>query len=387
MGITVYGTETPGTGGSIRGSTEDFVVDEILSDRYSSLIRDNGRYAVYRLVKNGIDTGHALSDIFRTRRLRLKALGLKDAFARTTQYVCSNGTGSGIEHMRTPRYEITLLGYTDRPITKKAMVGNKFRIRVRGHTGTLHVSCDIIPNHFGYQRFGSRRPVTHLVGKAVLLENFDEAIRLILYETSPHDRSENTILRRKLAELSYDEGLEILPRGMDTERTVLRSLHECDDTRVAFMTIPLYLRRLYVQAYQSYLFNLTLSGVMHENIDSTMPHDGDICFDKTSRIGKWDGWSQSRLAIPLVGYSYYKKTRFHGVISNVLEQEEVTPRMFYTKHAQELSSEGGFRQAILECTDFSSSEDTVEFVLSRGSYATMVMREIMKPRDPITAGF
>ena len=54
---------------------------------------------------------------------------------------------------------------------------------------------------------------------------------------------------------------------------------------------------------------------------------------------------------------------------------------------QEVSDEGGFRQAAIKCESFSISEPTVSFTLSRGSYATILLREIMKPQDPIKAGF
>ncbi len=54
---------------------------------------------------------------------------------------------------------------------------------------------------------------------------------------------------------------------------------------------------------------------------------------------------------------------------------------------QEVSSEGGFRQAAIHCSDYSSYDTTVEFSLSRGSFATILLREIMKPKDPIIAGF
>ena len=54
---------------------------------------------------------------------------------------------------------------------------------------------------------------------------------------------------------------------------------------------------------------------------------------------------------------------------------------------QEVSSEGGFRQAAIHCYDYSSCDDVVEFSLSRGSFATILLREIMKPQDPMIAGF
>ncbi len=54
---------------------------------------------------------------------------------------------------------------------------------------------------------------------------------------------------------------------------------------------------------------------------------------------------------------------------------------------QEVSSEGGFRQAAIHCSDYSSHDNMVDFSLSRGSFATILLREIMKPSDPMLAGF
>ena len=45
-----------------------------------------------------------------------------------------------------------------------------------------------------------------------------------------------------------------------------------------------------------------------------------------------------RLALPFVGYSYYKKTRFDYQISKILKQEEITPKDFFIKEMQEVSS-------------------------------------------------
>ena len=41
-----------------------------------------------------------------------------------------------------------------------------------------------ILNFYGYQRFGSKRPVTHLIGKAILQRDFKKAVELILSFTS-----------------------------------------------------------------------------------------------------------------------------------------------------------------------------------------------------------
>ena len=55
------------------------------------------------------------------------------------------------------------------------------------------------------------------------------------------------------------------------------------------------------------------------------------------------------LSLPFVGYSYYKKTRFDHSISKILIEEEISPKDFFIKEMQEVSSEGGFRQAAIHC--------------------------------------
>ena len=160
-----------------------------------------------------------------------------------------------------------------------------------------------------------------------------------------------------------------------------------NDPKKALRAIPLAIRRFYVQAYQSYLFNLTLSAAFNDGEDLFFPQEGDVCYDKNGIIGKFSNDSAQRLSIPFVGYSYYKKTRFNYQISKILENEEIAPKDFFLKDMQEISNEGGFRNSSIKCDDVKANQDTISFTLSRGSFATIVLREIMKPEDPIIAGF
>ena len=95
LGISVYTTNFPGCGGTIKKQNEDFVVSEIISEKAHSQIHSEFGYAVCKLKKNGIDTTHALSEIFKKYGIRFKSLGLKDASAVTEQFVV---TTSKIKH-------------------------------------------------------------------------------------------------------------------------------------------------------------------------------------------------------------------------------------------------------------------------------------------------
>lgn len=507
IGIGVYATSFPGLGGGyqIRASPEDFEVDEILSMRALKSIRatsdnseprdnynatcgddhnttdfdtaggnnngggvdddnDNG-YAVYLLTKRGIDTAHALSAIYKMTGARLKPLGLKDAAATTRQYVCSVGAkGRRLRPVTHAKFGLQFEGFAKRPLTKKQMLGNRFRIRIvgdwdiaagsnnddknthcnsnanNGAFGAVANPADFdvtepVPNFYGYQRFGSRRPVTHLVGRAIIQRDFEEAVRLILEFDSAYDLPQRRELRSNLADPeSYQRSAKKLPPGMDTERLVLEALAGGSSAFDAFKAIPLQLRRLYVSAYQSYLFNRALSDAIADGENLSDPVRGDVCFDAGGSLAKYDpslhqnrtlnlqGTNRSTtgkgnpygtrkntrygrgalgepadsirtraasVAFPIVGYSYYAKTRFDPYVSHVLDEESVLPKDFFIKEMQEISGEGGFRDAILQCVGYSwdSASKTVQFSLIRGSFATMLLREIIKPPDPVMAGF
>ena len=109
--------------------------------------------------------------------------------------------------------------------------------------------------------------------------------------------------------------------------------------------------------------------------------------DAFNIIGKFENDNSQKLAIPLVGHSYYKKTRFDFHIQKVLFDEAVSTKDFFIKELQEVSIDGGFRNASSSCTNYSLDNNIVNFTLSRGSFATIVLREIMKPDEPLLAGF
>jgi tRNA pseudouridine13 synthase len=390
IGISVYSTKFEGTGGKIRTSPEDFEVSEVISDKSQKLISEQNDYAVYKLKKKKIDTNHALSDIFRKKGLRLKALGLKDASAITEQFVCSNNKGRSIDNYVSSKYSLEKIGYVKKPLSKKDMVGNHFKVKIDDCKDTLSTfqEQDKILNFYGYQRFGSKRAVTHLIGKAILQRDFEKAVELILSFRSIFDSKENNEIREKLIDKSnFEKYLDQVPPQMDVERIILREMIDSGDSQKSIRRVPLSLRRFYIQAYQSFLFNHTLSSAFLDGENLFESNEGDVCFDLKGIIGKYLKGTDQLLAIPFVGYSYYKKTRFDYQISKILESEEISPKDFFVKEMQEVSNEGGFRQATMSCSNYSTEDNTLEFTLSRGSFATILLREIIKPQDPLNSGF
>ncbi|ABK77148.1 tRNA pseudouridine synthase D [Cenarchaeum symbiosum A] len=381
VGISGYSTIFPGTGGRIRERHEDFEVSEVLTDAALNKIGSGG-YAVYILKKRGMDTSHALRRAAKAG-LRLKALGLKDAAAVTEQYVCSMRKGPA-KAWSSGTISLSHAGYVERPLSGKDMAGNRFSIRITGTHGDASEfdGYNSIPNHYGYQRFGSARPVSHLIGRAIVKGDFDWAVDLLLSHPSEYDSTEKAELRRSLGDREKLAGkMGDIPPGMDLERTAAAELVRHGDARRALAALPSSMAGFFVQAYQSYIFNKTLSGT-----DELQPAEGDVCYTK-GLLGRYSDGTGQYLAIPTVGYAYFRKTRFDGPVSGILKEEGVRPADFGVKELPKAAAEGGFRQAVIGCSDARSGPDRAEFTLSRGSYATMVMREIIKPSDPIASGF
>lgn len=389
VGLSVYSTKFSGSKGKIKQSNEDFQVSEVISEKALGTISEDNGLSVYLLTKNGIDTTHALHDIEKRYGLSLRALGLKDSNAVTEQFVQTKTVSRSLEKIEGKKYSLKRIGFSKKPIAKQDMLGNKFRIKISDSTNISQFDeYDKILNFFGYQRFGSKRPITHLVGKAIIQKNYQKAIHFLLGYSSKYDSDENNHYRKLISERKSDsEVIDELPKSMDIEITILKSLVKSDDQKIAIRKIPLQMRRFYVQAYQSYIYNKTLSMAFAYEEDLFLPQENDVCYDRTNKLGKFQNELGQRLTVPLVGHSYFKKTRFDYYIQKILEEEEILPSDFLIKDFQEISAEGGFRNSSIQCDDFQASNDTVEFQLSRGSYATIVIREILKPEDPLSCGF
>ncbi|MEM2760515.1 MAG: tRNA pseudouridine(13) synthase TruD [Nitrososphaerales archaeon] len=411
IGMEVYSTDIDGIGGAIKQNMEQFFVEELLYNGLLDLSSDadeEHEYPIYILQKEGIDSNHAITEVKIATGLKLKVVGLKDAKAITRQYVgsvrkCSNATPCIV----TRHCVLHLLGYTRKPITKANLVGNRFTISVTGSwTNNLEqtlikfekiISENRIANFYGYQRFGGSRAVTHLVGREIIRRNFKSAVEIFLSYPSMYDRKEIAKIRAACMDSSnIPHILKIMPKQMDLERILLQELAASNDPFRAIRRLPVTIRRLFVQAYQSYLFNRSLSIAIKRGYDTAVPTDGDICFNIANnrvigikRFARNDAYVQVP-AIPMVGYAFRDDNKFSSIVKQVMSEENISKDDFYVREMQEVSVEGGLRQASLFCNDFSYTLNEslkLQFGLCKGCYATVLLRELMKPTDPIAAGF
>ncbi len=412
-------TSFAGIGGSIKQHSASFRVSELVDEKSLGVSRDFGgahRYPLYLLEKEGVDSNHALFEIEREHHMRLRVMGIKDAKAVTSQYAGAerawhDGTHLPPKELRTKHARLTLKGFTKSPLGRELLAGNEFSIAIqeplRDDISGFEEQVRKIANFYGLQRFGSERLVTHLVGRAIIKRDFAKAAELLLTYTTKYDTDYSREIRRRCLDPSnYRQVLKEMPRGMDIERNLLSALVEGKGPIAALRAIPIQIRRLYVQAYQAYIFNRCVSkAIAQGEEDITLPKRGDLCFEMEGpfsfgKVKRYDDSSYSTSgaqqsfvpAVRMAGYAFQPGSgRFEEVTKELLVQEGVTAKDFYLKEMQELSQQGGFRQAPLWCQDFAWKKNpaslTVSFRLPKGSYATTLLRELCKPEDPIKAGF
>jgi len=82
---------------------------------------------------------------------------------------------------------------------------------------------------------------------------------------------------------------------------------EHGDPVKALRALPLSIRRFFVQAYQSYIFNQTLSMSLDAGEELFFPQSDDVCYNKNNELGKFENDPSQRLSIPFVDTRITKK--------------------------------------------------------------------------------
>ena len=428
-------------GGRLRADDEQFRVREL--ERFSTepvdAPTDAYPHLVFRATLSGWDTNDfaaRLSDALGISRERVDWAGTKDKYAVTTQLFSVYGADPE-DLPDVDGAEIEVLGRAGRSLEFGDLAGNAFELVVSDpdrpenapeitaelaafagsggeddSDGTVAVG---VPNFFGQQRFGSRRPVTHEVGLAIVRGDWEGAV--MAYLGNPTDAEpEGTQEARAFVEETRDwqAALDRFPHRLRYERSLLHELAECDGEpdaetfRAALERLPSNLQRLFVHAAQSYAFNLILSERLERGLPFDRPVEGDVvCFtdtdapeglelpdtDRLQRVDERRVRSVTRhcergrafVTAPLVGTDTDLADGEQGEIEReVLADLDLEPGDF------DLPGEfhsTGTRRAILVRTDLELERDPfrLSFALPKGSYATVLAREYLKV-DPVDLG-
>jgi len=440
LGMEVYASSTRGIGGKIRSELEDFIVEEVLLDGSKASVQPRkdackvsgrGRYLICILIKKGWDTLTVIEKIARQIGISpdmINFAGIKDAQALTAQYLSIGATPPKKIKISLKDVYLIPIRFSEEKISTRILMGNQFNITVRS---ILHSPSEThrmisetwreisnlggVPNFFGHQRFGTIRPITHMVGRLIVKERFEEAAMLFLSESSLREDPNARDAREYLRETrDFRSALKMFPRSLIYERLMLRYLSKYPrDFLGAFRRLPIKLRRLFVQAYQSYLFNEFLSERMKRGIPLNRLQKGDYAVKigakglPTDRFTMVEGESlhsisskvkkeTMALALPVIGFGQQPSSGIQGEIEReILEQEGVQPQDFRIEKMLESSVRGGLRKAVASVMNLSFKTRSIDdetmaefrFMLHKGSYATVVLREFMKPEDPVSSGF
>jgi tRNA pseudouridine13 synthase len=108
---------------------------------------------------------------------------------------------------------------------------------------------------------------------------------------------------------------------------------------------------------------------------------------------------KTRVALPIVGVRQKLSQGVMGEIEKgVIEEEEIKLENLKVNALSRIGGKGGLRTAVTPIRDFKlqnvsanssgkGCQAELSFKLLRGSYATVLLREIMKPTNPIATGF
>jgi len=412
-----------GIGGHIRCKAKDFIVEEVTREgaiagpSLGELSRGEGRYSLAVLSKISRDLLPTAAEISRLLCAEVGFAGIKDRRAVTHQLI---SIGRNVEQAEVQlglkNVRLRVVGSSALAILPGELRGNRFTITIRCLQEDAALEApEWLPGYFGHQRFGTTRPNTHKIGRLVVRGEYECAVREFLAEPYPDEPERVRAARLELKngwdlERSYRE----FPPALNYERAVMKRLllHPAD-YEGALKYLPASLLRLFVNAYQSYLFNHAISTRWAAHGLSSV-HEGDFVgpLDRwgspsrpikagASNIGALRRMVSSGKAVVMVRV-LGRKTRFEGVdveaYSGLLENEGISQEDFGRLPLMR-PSEGTLRFATFRSMRFSvrppeeddmnpgMSKAVVRTTLPKSCYATVLLREIMRPENPFGAGF
>ena len=256
-----------------------------------------------------------------------------------------------------------------------------------------------VANYYGFQRFGKDRPNTHLVGKALIKGGVKDAVDRYIghpYDTEPRHIQE---ARRLYDQGELEESLESMPSGMRYEKMMLRTLIKEKNKRGelvensyirALRSLPKPLSRMFVHAYQSYLFNRAVSERSKLGIDQYV--EGDILIDNEEHL--IHEFSREEINQEIKNFQAHPSSPLYGskvplaggklgeMEQKILDEENLKLDDFEVPPLPKLGSHGIRRAMRFRIWDV-AAEATEEgvllsFSIPKGCYATSVLREVMK---------
>lgn len=397
--------EMPGIGGVIKSYDEDFFVEEVPLYDPSG----DGTHCYFTIEKHGLTTPAAIRMIAATLGRPPRDVGyagLKDAHGVTRQRLSIEHIDPGtIESLDLSRIKVLGVDRHTNKIKLGHLRGNRFVIRIREVGGSAKDRAEPIldvlagcgvPNYFGPQRFGVRADNAD-IGKAVLREDYDEAIALMLGRPTAMDSGDSLRARELFDKGDLSGALAAWPSSMASQKRVCRTLLQSDgDSQRAWRAVDHSMRKFYISALQSDLFNHVLARRIErlnrlEDGDVAWKHRNGACFlveDCGVEQPRCDAFEISPTG-PLFGKKMKEPSGQPAEVERaVLESSGLLREQIRVKDGSKLDGARRPLRVPLEEPSLSQGEDAhgsfieVSFSLPPGAYATCVTREICKNAAP-----
>lgn len=410
-----YFTKTKALGGKVKQRIEDFVVEEVIDDQtvckvdtlserlkskenVSIILPDkpdeSSKALSLHMEKFNTDTQFAVKKIARWIRCsqqKITYAGVKDKRAVTCQRITIWDPDTELlQKFQSNSVCLKNPEWLKDKINLGSLKGNNFNIIIRDISFNKEETKEIleqsfeeikdgIPNFFGNQRFGAIRPLSHLVGKALVEQNIEKAVMIYLTKVFEGEDEEAIAARTELEKTrDFAKAVSTYPNHLKYERAMIHHLcKDPTDFRGALRQLPKKLAIMFVHAYQSYLFNKLLQKRIELGYGLN-EIEGDVLEDGCPTL-------------PLFGFkSKFSEGKAGELEKDILEEEGFDFRDFYIREMRDLSSKGYRRQISIKPEDLKiisiDSDDynenktmaNISFYLNKGSYATTVLSEITK---------
>ncbi|MFH1999086.1 MAG: tRNA pseudouridine(13) synthase TruD [Planctomycetota bacterium] len=389
--------DLPGIGGKVRECKEDFFVEEVPLYTPSG----SGTHLYLLIEKQGSSTFEAVGKLAKAldrKTAEFGFAGLKDSDAVTRQYISiEHVSKETVENLHLEKIKILEATFHQNKLKIGHLKGNRFKILIRNPVpDALQKARPIVdriqeigmPNFFGPQRFGLFGN-THLLGRAILKKDFKSFVDILVCTPRTEAGFDYDEIITCYKNKDYEGASARLGRRYKYESKVLRSLaHRPDRFDKAVAGIDKKMLQFYYSAFQSDLFNRYLIRRLSrihliEAGDIAFIHRNGASFlvesveQESPRVQNFEISASG----PVFGS---KMLRAHGDPGQ-LEAELLKESGFELEEIKGMfgirlrGARRPLRVPIHECSLEEKEEGLLlSFFLPLGSYATVILHEIMK---------
>lgn len=438
VGIEAFASDKiRGIGGEYKKYLKDFIVKEIDNNGKTLDIKEDykiptfskelkDKYTTFNMVKVNYDTFEALRKISKILKIHYNCFsysGLKDKNSISVQKVSVKGNFvNPLKKLKINDIFIRNIHPTRKPVKLGSHVGNNFTIILRNVFPDQNIENKLenyfnflndygFPNYFGLQRFGSFRPNSHIVGRFILEGRYQEAFEEFVSTTYSTESLDSRIVRREFRKTgNLEKAYNEFPKKLKYERNMINYLiNNPGDYEGSIRTLTSDLIKLLISSFQSYIFNKMLSKRVEKGLPLFKPIKGDV-------IGILDDSNGNLTPVKYIygnSYDRYLKkalTLKHAaiilpIIGSVTNLDEFPlMKLFFNEIARYIKIDNIFDKEVTFETEYKGSiramtakpislkmlefanddfnpgklKIKLEFSLQKGSYATMLIREIIK---------